>query len=56
MTRREEWTKRTGASIGYPAWGLLYYITLCRLDPQAFNLVLETGTNLAASTIVFAQG
>lgn len=44
----------TGMSIGYPAWGLLYYSLLCSLHPGE-NLVIETGTNHGASTIVLAQ-
>ncbi|MEO1584392.1 MAG: class I SAM-dependent methyltransferase [Planctomycetota bacterium] len=54
-TDRDAWRETSGASIGYPAWGLLYYLALCRLDPSAHNLVIETGTNKGASSIVLAQ-
>lgn len=55
VTSREEWVKRSGLSIGYPGWGLLYYLTLCRLDPEGDNLVIETGTNVGSSTIILGQ-
>jgi Methyltransferase domain len=58
----------TGATIGYPAWNLLYYALFCSLpgpDPDPPSLlpnplpddvvVIETGTSLGASTIVMAQ-
>lgn len=51
----EDWTPRTGYSIGYPGWGLLYYAIACALDPQSFNLAIETRTNFGASSIVIAQ-
>jgi len=54
-TTPEDWTRRTGFSIGYPAWGLLYYALLCRLDPNDFNVVIETGSNLGCSSIVIGQ-
>ncbi len=54
-TTPEDWERRTGYSIGYPAWGLLYYSVLCRLDPDNFNLVIETGTNLGCSSIIIGQ-
>lgn len=48
--------RRTGLSIGYPAWNLLYYVCLTALPPDlpAVNLV-ETGTNAGYSTIILAQ-
>lgn len=54
-TDRESWVEGSGYSVGYPAWGLLYYMTLCRLRPDTHNLVIETGTNQGASSIVLAQ-
>lgn len=48
--------ERTGLSIGYPAWNLLYYALLCSLpDVDREIVVLETGTNQGFSTIVLAQ-
>lgn len=55
VTDRESWTAGSGLSVGYPAWGLLYYLVLCRLKPDAHNLIVETGTNQGASSIVLAQ-
>jgi predicted O-methyltransferase YrrM len=52
---REEWVAQSGYSIGYPAWGMLYYTLLCRLNPDSYNLVIETGTNIGCSSIVLAQ-
>jgi hypothetical protein len=57
---------RTGMTIGYPAWNLLYYSLFCspQPDPTVYGepamprtdlVVLETGTNLGVSTIVMAQ-
>ena len=46
----------TGLTIGYPSWPLLYYALLSSLpttDREA--VVVETGTNFGASTIVLAQ-
>lgn len=45
---------RTGLSIGYPAWNLLYYCLLCGVS-GAEAVVVETGTNHGCSTIVMAQ-
>jgi predicted O-methyltransferase YrrM len=45
---------RTGLSIGYPAWNLLYYSLLCSLESPE-PVVVETGTNRGFSTIVLAQ-
>lgn len=46
---------RTGLSIGYPAWNLLYYVLVCGLTCER-PVVVETGTNHGFSTIVLAQG
>jgi SAM-dependent methyltransferase len=45
---------RSGHSLGYPAWNLLYYTLLCSLPPSD-PVVVETGTNQGFSTIVLAQ-
>jgi predicted O-methyltransferase YrrM len=50
-----QWYEGSGYSIGYPAWGLLYYLTMCRLLGTEGSLVIETGTNVGASTIVLGQ-
>jgi predicted O-methyltransferase YrrM len=54
-TGMEDWTKRTGYSPGYPAWNLVYYMMLCTLKPDRFNLIVETGTNIGCSAIMIAQ-
>ena len=47
--------ERTGLTLGYPGWGVLYYALLSHLDPASFNHIIETGTNRGCSTIVLAQ-
>jgi predicted O-methyltransferase YrrM len=47
--------ERSGLSIGYPGWNLLYYTALCSLNVDGYNLILETGTNWGFSTICLAQ-
>lgn len=47
--------ERTGASIGYPGWGAIYYVTACALDPAKPATIVETGTNWGCSTIVLAS-
>lgn len=48
--------KAAGCTIGYPAWNLLYYSLYCSVGPDLSDpVVIETGTNLGASTIVMAQ-
>ena len=52
---RPKWEETTGKSIGYPAWGILYYAAICRCKPDAYNLFIETGTNIGSSSIILAQ-
>lgn len=47
--------EKTGFSVGYPGWGLLYYTILCGLDRERENITVETGTNIGCSTIILAQ-
>jgi predicted O-methyltransferase YrrM len=47
--------RRTGQSIGYPGWNLIYYATLCSLDRAGENIIVETGTNWGFSTIMLGQ-
>ncbi len=51
----EQALARTGLSIGYPGWNLLYYATLCGLSRTGANMIVETGTNWGFSTIMLAQ-
>jgi predicted O-methyltransferase YrrM len=54
VTSLEEAVRRSGETIGYPAWNLLYYSVLCSLDRESVTIV-ETGTNVGFSTVVLAQ-
>lgn len=47
--------ERSGFSIGYPGWGLIYHILLSHLDPGRYNNIIETGTNWGCTTIILAQ-
>lgn len=51
----DEATPRTGFTIGYPGWGVLYHVLLSHLDPTRENILVETGTNWGCSTIIMAQ-
>lgn len=51
----EQAREKTGASIGYPGWGLIYYILLSHLDRDREEIIIETGTNWGTTTIVLAQ-
>lgn len=55
VANHEDWRARTGLSLGYPGWGLLYYSLLTLLDPDRQNFVVETGTNVGSSAIIIAQ-
>lgn len=48
--------ERSGRSIGYPSWNLLYYSLLCSLPARGESaVVVETGTDLGFSAIIMAQ-
>ena len=47
--------QRSGATIGYPGWGVLYHVLLSHLDRTRYEIILETGTNWGCTTIVLAQ-
>ena len=55
VTCEQEAVARSGLTIGYPAWNLFYYTTLCSLRPDNYNLIVEIGTNWGCSTICLAQ-
>jgi predicted O-methyltransferase YrrM len=46
---------KTGWTIGYPGWGLIYQMLLNVLDWERPNAIIETGTNWGCSTIILAQ-
>ncbi|MFN3216057.1 MAG: O-methyltransferase [Acidimicrobiales bacterium] len=51
----DDWIPRTGRSLGHPGWGLVYHVTLARLNPDRHNVVVETGTNLGSTAMVIAK-
>lgn len=51
----KEALESTGATIGYPGWGLMYHLLLSHLDRDREEIVIETGTNLGCTTILLAQ-
>lgn len=51
----EEALKRSGLTIGFPGWGLLYHLLLSHLDRSREEIIIETGTNWGCTTIVLAQ-
>ena len=46
---------KSGMTIGYPGWGLIYHVLLSHLDPEREEILIETGTNWGSTTIVLAQ-
>lgn len=51
----DEARARTGATIGYPGWGLIYHLLLSHLDRAREETLIETGSNVGCTTIVLAQ-
>ena len=51
----EDAKKKTGATIGYPGWGLIYHLLLSHLDRKRSEVIVETGTNWGCTTIMLAQ-
>ena len=51
----EQATAKTGFTIGYPGWNLVYDMVLSHLHPEKYNIILETGTNVGCTTIMLAQ-
>lgn len=46
---------RSGGTIGYPGWSLIYDLAISVIDPEADNPIIETGSNWGCTTIVLAQ-
>jgi predicted O-methyltransferase YrrM len=46
---------KTGFTVGYPGWNLIYHVLLSHLKPEEYNIIIETGTNHGFSTIILAQ-
>ena len=55
VTTIEQARQKSGATIGYPGWGLIYHLLLCHLDRSREEIIIETGTNWGCTTIVLAQ-
>ena len=55
VTHIDEARKKSGSTIGYPGWGLIYHLLLSHLDRKRTEVILETGTNWGCTTIVLAQ-
>jgi predicted O-methyltransferase YrrM len=55
VTTIDQARQKSGATIGYPGWGLIYHLLLSHLDRSREEIVIETGTNWGCTTIVLAQ-
>lgn len=52
---QEKIREATGFSIGQPGWGLIYYLVQASHRENGSGTIVETGSNLGASTVVLAQ-
>ncbi len=55
VTTIEDAREVTGATIGYPGWGLIYHMLLSHLDRNREEVLVETGSNFGCTTIILAQ-
>ncbi|MEZ5996624.1 MAG: class I SAM-dependent methyltransferase [Hyphomonadaceae bacterium] len=55
VTTIEQARKQSGATIGYPGWGLIYHLLLSHLARGHEEILIETGANWGCTTIVLAQ-
>ena len=55
VTTIDQARQKSGATIGYPGWGLIYQLLLSHLDRSREEIIIETGTNWGCTTIVLAQ-
>lgn len=51
----EQARAKTGATIGYPGWGLIYHLLLAHLERGREEILIETGANQGCSSIILAQ-
>lgn len=51
----DEALERSGFTLGYPGWGLIYHTLLSHLDRSKEEVILETGSNHGCTTIILAQ-
>lgn len=45
----------TGATLGWPGWGLLYSLVMCNHPRNVPSVIVETGSNYGATTAILAQ-
>lgn len=55
VTTTDEARAKSGATIGYPGWGLIYHLLLSHLERGREEILIETGANQGCTTIVLAQ-
>lgn len=55
VTSLDEARLKSGATIGYPGWGVLYHLILSSLPKDRECVLVETGTNWGSSTIIIAE-
>ena len=55
VTTQAQAEARTGLTIGYPGWGVIYHMLLAHLNPARYEVIIETGTNQGCTTIILAQ-
>lgn len=53
--QHEKIREATGFSIGQPGWGLIYYLVQASHRENGSGTIVETGSNLGASTVLLAQ-
>lgn len=51
----EQSVEKTGYTIGYPGWNIIYYLLLGHLKPDQHNVIIETGSNIGCTTAILAQ-
>lgn len=51
----EDAQKKSGLTIGYPGWGLIYHLLLSHFHENKKEVVIETGTNWGCTSIILAQ-
>lgn len=55
VTTIKEARAKSGMTIGYPGWGLIYHLLLSHLERGREEILIETGSNQGCTTIVLAQ-
>ena len=56
VTCIDEARPKSGATIGYPGWGLTYHLLLSHLDRSRTEIIIETWTNWGCTTICIGPG